>query len=164
MARCRSCPRAWWRLVPSDNCRPVAVIPLRSHRFEWPEAQLGHLPHAGKKENTTWSPTSSEVTFGPTSITTPAPSWPPMHGGSLVTPARSPVTTCSSLWHIPLAANLTSTSPAFGGSRSISSTLHGVLRSHRIAAFVFTAQPPVSVLGDDDHSGKSAHYNICRSL
>src|SRR6185295_5459077 len=102
MARCRSCPRAWWRLVPSDNCRPVAVIPLRSHRFEWPEAQLGHLPHAGKKENTT----------------------------------------CSSLWHIPLAANLTSTSPAFGGSRSISSTLHGVLRSHRIAAFVFTAVPP----------------------
>ena len=25
-------------------------------------------------------------------------------------------------------------------------------------------EPPVSVLGDDDHSGKSAHYNICEIL
>jgi len=48
--------------------------------------------------------------------------------------------------HIPLAASLTSTSPAFGGSSSISSTLHGVCRSQRIAAIVFTVEPPSRVL------------------
>src|SRR3954471_22394190 len=69
-----------------------------------------------------------------------------MHGGSAVTPARSPVTRCSSLWHMPLAANFTNTSPAFGGSSSISSTLQGVCRSQRIAAIVFTVEPPSRVL------------------
>ena len=121
---------------------PNAVPAPISHRLLCPEAQLGQRPHAGMNPNTTWSPGATEKTPGPTSITTPAPSWPPMHGGSLVAPARSPVTTCSSLWHIPLAASLTSTSPVFGGSSSISSTLHGVFLSHRIAAFVFTVEPP----------------------
>jgi hypothetical protein len=50
----------------------------------------------------------------------------------------SPVTRGSSEWHIPEAAISTSTSVGPGGSSSISSTLHGALRSHRIAAFVFT--------------------------
>ena len=40
---------------------------------------------------------------------------------------------------MPEAAILTSTSPALGGSSSISSTLHGVLTSQRIAALVFTS-------------------------
>src|SRR3954470_17604426 len=69
-----------------------------------------------------------------------------MHGGSAVTPATPPVTRCSSLWHMPLAASFTSTSPAFGGSSSISSTLQGVCRSQRIAAIVFTVEPPSRVL------------------
>ena len=89
--------------------------------------------------NTTWSPGASQLTPSPTSCTTPAPSWPPMIGSSN---GRSPVTRCSSLWHMPLAAIFTSTSPGLGGSSSISSTLHGVLTSHRIAALVFTCDPP----------------------
>ena len=55
---------------------------------------------------------------------------------------RSPVTTCSSEWHMPEAAIFTSTSPAFGGSSSISSTLHGLFCSQRIAAFVFISLTP----------------------
>ena len=43
---------------------------------------------------------------------------------------------------MPLAANLTNTSPAFGGSSSISSTLQGVLRSHKMAALVFISRLP----------------------
>ena len=80
--------------------------------------------------------------FARPASTTPAPSCPPIMGGAGVAPARSPVTTCSSEWHIPDAASLTSTSPAFGGSSSISSTLHGVLISRRIAARVLTSIPP----------------------
>src|SRR5688572_19768820 len=57
---------------------------------------------------------------------------------------RSPVTRCSSEWHIPEAANLTRTSPGPGGSSSISSTLHGAPSSQRIAACVFITTPFVA--------------------
>ena len=82
-----------------------------SHRLEWPRAHDGHCPQAGMKPNTTWSPGARPVTPGPTSSTTPAPSWPPMIGN---TPPRSPVTRCSSEWHMPEAASLTRTSPCLG--------------------------------------------------
>jgi hypothetical protein len=36
----------------------------------------------------------------------------------------SPVTMCSSLWHMPAAFHWTITSPTFGGSTSTSSTFH----------------------------------------
>ena len=49
----------------------------------------------------------------------------------------SPVTRCSSEWHRPDAASSTSTSPALGGSSSISSTLHLLWVSHRMAALLF---------------------------
>ena len=122
---------------------PVAVSEPMSQRLLWPSAQLGQRPHAGMKPNTTWSPATSENTPAPTSMTMPAPSWPPISGGSGVAPARSPVTRCSSLWHMPLATILTNTSPAFGGSSSISSTLQAVFRALRIAALVFTIAPEV---------------------
>ena len=60
---------------------------------------------------TTWSPGASQSTSGPTSSTTPAPSWPPMIGSPN---GRSPVTRCSSEWHSPEPTSRTSTSPCFG--------------------------------------------------
>ena len=55
--------------------------------------------------------------------------------------AMSPVTMCSSEWHSPEAASLTSTSPALGGSSSMSSTLHSVCGSHKMAARVCIGSP-----------------------
>jgi hypothetical protein len=107
----------------------------RSHRFWCPFEQLGHLPQDGMNPKMTWSPGCSQETPGPTSCTMPAPSCPPMTG---MFAGRSPVTRCSSEWHIPEATIFTRTSPAFGGSSSISSTLHGALTSQRTAALVFT--------------------------
>jgi hypothetical protein len=125
--------RVWWRLVPSAWWPERRCAPL-SHRFCLPLAQDGQRPQEGMNEVTTWSPTASSVTPGPTSITTPAPSWPRMIGyccqpsistmaGSM---AMSPVTMCSSEWHMPLAVNFTRTSPALGGSSSISSITYSV--------------------------------------
>ena len=116
------------------------MIAPRSQRLEWPVAHGTQRPHDGMNPNTTWSPGDSQLTPSPTSSTTPAPSCPPMIGGGN---GRSPVTTCSSLWHIPEAAILTSTSPALGGSSSMSSTLQGVFVSHKMAALV-CMDPPAS--------------------
>src|SRR5258705_10611523 len=55
---------------------------------------------------------------------------------------RSPVTRCSSEWQSPDAAISTRTSPSLGGSSSISSTLHGLPTSHKMAALVFMMGPP----------------------
>ena len=46
------------------------------------------------------------------------------------------MTRCSSEWHMPDAASLTSTSPSRGGSSSIGSTLQSPCVSHKIAASV----------------------------
>ena len=97
--------------MPSLTCLPTPISAPRSHRFWCPVEHDGQRPHEGMKPNTTWSPGFSQLTFSPTSSTTPAPSWPPIIGSSN---GRSPVTRCSSEWHIPDAAILTSTSPAFG--------------------------------------------------
>ena len=60
--------------------------------------------------------------------------------------ARSPVSRCSSEWHRPDPTSLTSTSPAFGGSSSTSSTLQSVFGSHRIAAFIFMIGRPFDIM------------------
>ena len=133
--RPRSLPWAWWREVPSAICMPPPMRAPRSQRFWCPVEQLGQRPQEGMKPNTTWSPGFSQLTPSPTSSMTPAPSWPPMIGSAN---GRSPVTRCSSEWHMPDAAIFTSTSPGPGGSSSTSSTLHGVLVSQRMAALVFT--------------------------
>ncbi len=58
----------------------------------------------------TWSPFTSDVTPGPTSTTTPAPSWPKITGNS---PSGSaPERVNSSVWQTPVALISTSTSPA----------------------------------------------------
>ena len=58
-----SWPSAWWRSVPSI-WRPVMRMAPTSHRLEWPVAHDGHLPQAGTKPNTTWSPGASRCTPG----------------------------------------------------------------------------------------------------
>ena len=57
--------RVWWRLVPSAWWPERRWAPL-SHRFCLPLAQDGHRPQEGMNEVTTWSPTASSVTPGPT--------------------------------------------------------------------------------------------------
>src|SRR5919106_3832818 len=62
----------------------------------------------------TWSPFLSDLTSGPTSTTTPAPSWPRIAGKR---PSGSaPESVNSSVWQIPVARISTITSPALGPS------------------------------------------------
>src|SRR2546421_436421 len=62
----------------------------------------------------TWSPFLTLLTPGPTSTTTPAPSWPRIAGNS---PSGSaPERVNSSVWQMPVALISTSASPAFGPS------------------------------------------------
>jgi hypothetical protein len=75
----KSRPSAWKRNVPSGRQLSYSSAP-RSHRFVMPRAQNRQWPHAGRNEQTTWSPAFSRVTPAPASSTTPAPSWPPTIG------------------------------------------------------------------------------------
>ena len=45
-----------------------------------PLAQNRQWPQTGRNEQAMWSPGASLLTPGPTSSTTPAPSWPPTIG------------------------------------------------------------------------------------
>src|ERR1700761_2543643 len=73
------------------------------------------------------------VTPDPTSSTKPAPSCPPIIGPANGT---SPTRWWSSEWQSPAAATRTRTSPARGGSSSISSTFQSVPASYSTAACV----------------------------
>src|SRR5882672_5489617 len=76
---------------------------------------------------------------GPTSTTTPAPSWPKITGNR---PSGSPPERVnSSVWQTPDALISTSTSPNFGPSRSTSSISRFLPASKQTAAFVFTLSP-----------------------
>src|ERR1700736_686147 len=73
---------------------------------------------------------------GPTSTTTPAPSWPKITGKR---PSGSPPERVnSSVWQTPDALISTSTSPNFGPSRSTISISRFFPASKQTAAFVFT--------------------------
>ncbi|ORW59254.1 hypothetical protein AWC20_09910 [Mycobacterium parmense] len=131
----RSSPSTvWWRKVPSVGIPGSKVPDPASHRYSIPEAHQRHRPQTATNEVTTWSPGANRVTPGPTSTTTPDPSCPPMVGDIAVASpgpsvfgggASRPWRMCSSEWHSPVAARRTRTSPARGGSRSISSTDQG---------------------------------------
>jgi len=85
----------------------------------------------------TWSPFFTLVTFGPTSTTMPAPSWPRMAGNS---PSGSaPESVNSSVWQMPVAFTSTSTSEPFGPSSSTSAIVSGLPFSNATAARVFMA-------------------------
>src|SRR5437763_1934378 len=71
---------------------------------------------------TTWSPTATVVTPSPTSVTTPAPSWPSTIGSGL---GRSPLRTETSEAHTPEASRRTAISPGRGAPRPRSCTSSG---------------------------------------
>ena len=104
------------------NCRPLA------HHLQ--------RPQLGMNDMDTWSPTATLVTPSPTASTTPEPSWPPITGSGR---GRSPVVACSSEWHMPANAILTSTSPAFGSSSWTSSIFQSSPTPHSTAARVVVA-------------------------
>src|SRR3954451_24279295 len=85
------------------------------------------------KEQTTWSPTFTRVTPGPTASTMPAPSWPPTTGKRII---ASPFWMWSSEWHSPAAMNLMRTSLGRGSSTSSSVISHGLPGSRQTAARV----------------------------
>ena len=91
----------------------------------------------------TWSPRRNVVTPGPTSTTTPAPSWPRMAGKR---PSGSaPDRVNSSVWQMPLALISIRTSPALGPSSCTVSTVSGAPAACATAAFTSMrfAPPPM---------------------
>ena len=103
-------PRAWWRTVPS-SCLPVIRMPPTSHRFECPVAQGAHFPQAGRNPAPRGRPGRGR---SPRDPPPPPPRRPRGHRSREGT-GMSPVSRCSSEWHMPDAANLMRTSPCLGG-------------------------------------------------
>ena len=138
--------------MPSLIMPPASVVIPRSQRFCRPDAHQKHVPHEGMKATATWSPSATWVTLGPTSVTMPAPSWPPTIGNMDLTPIisrtsggalMSPVRRCSSEWHMPDQTICTRTSRLPGGSISISSVFQGSWSPvHTAARTVVMAIPP----------------------
>src|SRR5215831_18584017 len=62
------------RVVPS--CIRWRGLSRRSHRFGRPTTQYGQRPQLGTYDVSTWSPTLTPLTLGPTASTTPEPSCP----------------------------------------------------------------------------------------
>src|SRR5579862_5540587 len=122
------------RLVPS-GIRPFpCVARIAVQRLVLRDRHDLHCRHSGVYSGMTWSPRLRVVTPGPTSTTTPAPSCPRMAGNS---PSGSaPESVYLSVWQMPVALISTSTSPAFGPSRSTVSTESGFPASHATAALV----------------------------
>ena len=87
----------------------------------------------------TWSPSLSDVTPLPTSLTTPAPSCPKIAGKR--PSGSSPDKVNSSVWHIPVAFISTKTSPKRGPSKSTSIISSGFPASTATAALVFIIKP-----------------------
>src|SRR5882672_2948892 len=101
----------------------------------------------------TWSPFFSDTMPGPTSTTTPAPSWPKTTGNS---PSGSPPERVnSSVWQTPDALISTSTSPNFGPSRSTVSISSLSPALKQTAALVFTLAFPQLCIGGEPRTGPS---------
>src|ERR1700722_6786888 len=83
----------------------------------------------------TWSPLRSEVTPGPTSTTTPAPSCPRIAENKPSGP--EPDRLNSSVWQTPLGLISPRTSPALGPSKSTGMISKGLLAAVATAALVF---------------------------
>ena len=118
--------------VPSIIVVDVAM--WTSHRLGRPMVQKWHFPHRDTKDRITGSPGFRDVMPGPTSCTTPEPSWPSTAGRGM---DAAPCMKCQSLRQMPAAPIFTSTSLSFGGSSSNSSITNGVFASYSTAAFVF---------------------------
>ena len=103
--------------------------------FEWPVAQKRQWPQTGRNEVTTWSPSLTRETPGPTFSMMPAPSWPPTIGkrGHDVAVAQVLVGVAQARRH-PADQHL----PCLGSSRSSSAISQSRPVSRSIAALVFT--------------------------
>ena len=75
-AACAECGKS------RSNSVPLALITVvtLSQFDSSPRRQCLHSPHGGTQHSTTWSPTASDVTPSPSSVTTPEPSWPMTSG------------------------------------------------------------------------------------
>src|SRR3954466_13217370 len=89
------------------------------HMVGRPLSQYWQAPQLPRVDRTTWSPSLTVVTEGPTASTTPAPSWPSTTG---VGNGIVPLMTDRSLWHSPAASMRTATSPGPGSRTDRSST------------------------------------------
>src|SRR5439155_7683002 len=89
------------------------------HRCACPVRQKVHRPHRRTPDAMTWSPTATCVTLTPTSITSPAPSWPITHGTGV---SNVPAIADRSEWQMPVAPTATRTMPGPVGTSSASST------------------------------------------
>src|SRR5580700_10900775 len=99
----------------------------------------------------TWSPGLSELTFGPTSTTRPAPSWPRIAGNR---PSGSlPERVNSSVWQMPVALISTITSPARGPSSWTWVTASGLPGSKATAARTSMVSAPRYLYGARAPSG-----------
>src|SRR3569833_3873620 len=108
----------------------------------------------------TWSPFFSDVTPAPTSITTPAPSWPKITGNK---PSGSaPERVNSSVWQTPEALISIRTSPALGPSRSTSSITRGCPAAYATAALVFIDETTPKGSGSQQMLGYFG--NGCKAL
>ena len=107
--------------VPSASDPPgVPVSPsIAEHSHGSPWLQNQHVRHGTAQLRTTWSPTATPVTASPTSVTTPAASWPSTCGydGDSV-----PLTIDRSEWQTPTPATRTRTSAGVSGRSSTSIT------------------------------------------
>src|SRR5438876_1372471 len=116
--------------------RPLPCVASRApQRFVFPLRQNLQLRHSGMYSGITWSPAARLRTSGPTSSTTPAPSWPSTAGKR--PDGSRPLMVYASVWHTPVATSRTRHSPARGPSRSTSSIASGVRGSHETAALIF---------------------------
>ena len=107
---CRGRGRRARRRSPTGARAPAC----RCTATRGPAAHARQRRHGANHDSTTWSPTTTSRTSGPTASTTPAPSWPSTSGSGTV---QSPLNACRSEWQTPLAVSRTRTwSPTGSGS------------------------------------------------
>src|SRR5918997_3997788 len=100
----------------------------------------------------TWSPSLRLLTPGPTSTTTPAPSWPITLGNK---PSGSdPESVYASVWHTPVAFTSTRTSPSLGPSKSTVSMLNGSFAPKATAALTSISAPPSPCTAQHHSTGR----------
>src|SRR5699024_7645863 len=105
---------------------PFWVYPPYSASGQWvsrPVIQNSHVPHADQSQALpTMSPTLTSCSPGPSSTTSPMPSWPGTNGGSGLN-GLSPSKACKSVWQMPDVSTLTRAWLGPGVGRSISLTV-----------------------------------------
>ncbi len=130
---------------PVGGVDAVGAVGDRGAR-EQQGAQIAQVTHAGltrraftagrdERQHHVVAGLDVPSTPGPTSVTMPAPSWPPSTGKPAI--GMSPVTRWWSEWHMPEASIWILTSSLTGSPISISSIDHGWLNSQMRAPFVF---------------------------